>query len=157
MIDILKDCLIIVVMYRLNFLILAWQQPMVMFHLSSSSSLPNSKKSFWTDKIIYWIKRCQKECLYYVYIDWLFVPNFVFHAKVSEKSLHQKYKQSFYSKKTASNSKYQSIPNHDCISIFYTEIKLPKANNGQICAAGGHYTTTYMCCFDWFFGKKFLK
>ena len=115
MIDILKDCLIIVVMHRLNFLILAWQQPMVMFHLSSSSSLPNSKKSFSTHKINYWIKRCQKECLYYVYIDWLFVPNFVFHAKVSEKLLHPKYEQSFYSKKTASNSKYQSIPNHDCI------------------------------------------
>ena len=100
LIDILKDCLIIVVMHRLNFLILAWQQPMVMFHLSSSSSLPNSKKSFSTHKINYWIKRCQKECLYYVYIDWLFVPNFVFHAKVSvtkkiradvfqQKKLHQ--------------------------------------------------------------------
>ena len=69
LIDILKDCLIIVVMHRLNFLILAWQQPMVMFHLSSSSSLPNSK-SFSTHKINYWIKRCQKERLYYVYIDW---------------------------------------------------------------------------------------
>ena len=154
MIDILKDCLIIVIMHRLNFSILAWQQPMVMFHLSSSSSLPNSKKSFSTHKINYWIKRCQKECLYYVYIDWLFVPNFVFHAKVSEKSLHQKYKQAFYSKKTASNSKYQSIPNHDCISIFHTEIQLPKANNGQICAAGGHYTTTYVLLWLIFLAKS---
>ena len=100
LIDILKDCLIIVVMHRLNFLILAWQQPMVMFHLSSSSSLLNSKKSFSTHKINYWIKRCQKECLFYVYIDWLFVPNFVFHAKVSEKSLQteKKYEQTLSSK-----------------------------------------------------------
>ena len=95
-------------------------------------------------------------CLYWLVVS----TKFCFPCEGFWKIATSKIQTVVLQQKTASNSKYQSIPNHDWISIFHTEIQLSNANNGQTCAADGHYTTTNVLIWldlSDFFGKKVLK